>query len=207
VGPFTALIELYPEVIEFINNKNPNISRPITVDFFKSLLLPIKNIDWLDSTLNRRLKGRQSNVKYLTNWMLIAIMNEEEYSVEEILSESLPSLAGRGILSKPERKVFDDADNWFSGDQATFSMPRPLHAQKAGWDIKYFKRGETSAYKLNVPKGWQKLSHTSVILNLKKSDISADAQNATIDRIIVQGCWTNELGDSAYSIHTMTNPR
>ena len=207
VGPFTSLIELYSELLEYIVDKMDGINRPISVTNFKQIMSPIKNIDWLDPTVRRKLKGRQSNVKYLTNFMITSIKDEGENTAEEILKEDLPSTAGKGLLSKPSRRDYSHKDDWFHGGQAKFTMPRPLHAQKAGWIVQYYKRGESVASKLNVPKGWQKLKNDSVTLTIKKSDVSDDAQGATIEKIVVQGCWTNELGDSPYSKHTMNNPR
>ena len=139
----------------------------------------------MDTTVRRKLKGRQSNVKYLKDFMMVSIKHGGDNSVEEILSESTPSTPGKGLLSKPEKTGFELTSDWFRGGQAQFKMRRPYHSQKAGWNVQYRKRGEESPIKLNIPKV-VKITDNDVTLTMKKSDLSEDAQGATIDEIIVQ---------------------
>ena len=42
VGPFTALIDMFPELVEFICDRENDIHRPISIQKFKSIMNPIK---------------------------------------------------------------------------------------------------------------------------------------------------------------------
>ena len=93
-------------------------------------------MDWNNSTLKRKLKGRQGNVKYISMWMYTAISHGIVHDEDKVMSNSKHSKPGQGILSKPMRKDFIDRPNWFTANKLEISMKRPFHAQKSGWDVK-----------------------------------------------------------------------
>ena len=220
VGAFGSLLEVFPQIVDYIAHHtvlikdvetrlpNPNYSRPISVEKFRETLQPLTNVDWNDSVLKRKLKGRMGNVKYLAMWMESAIKKGVVYSEDLVMSTDIPSKPGQGILSKPMRKDFiEPKPEWFTANKIAISMKRPPHAQKPGWDVKYIKRGESVEHNLPLQKRWTVSTLEGITLNLNKEDFSQDAGGATIDKIIIKGCWNNWHGDSSYSSHTIANPR
>ena len=219
VGPFGSLLDFYPNLVDFIAHHSiiikgeskrvpdPNVPRPISKEKFKEVLSPLKHVDWNNSTLKRKLKGRQGNVKYISIWMYTAISHGIVYDEDKVMSNSKHSKPGHGILSKPMSKDFIDRPNWFTANKLEISMKRPFHAQKSGWDVKYVKRGETAENNLAIAKRWIDDTFEKGTLNLSKEDFTEDADGAVIEKIIIKGCWVNEIGDSPNSSLTINNPR
>ena len=219
IGPFGALLDVFALVVDNIahhtvilkgveaREPNPAISRPISKESFKEKLEPLKNVNWNDSLLKRKLKGRMMNIGYIRDWIITAVRKGVQYNQDEVMSSSIHSTPGQGILSTPMRKAFIAPPSWFSANQVEITMNIPHHSQKAAWDVKYIKRGESAENNLSLEKKWQQASGESASLKLNKADFSEDAGDAVIDKIIVKGCWTNWIGDSQISTHELVNPR
>ena len=60
---------------------------------------------------------------------------------------------------------------------------------------------------LAIAKRWIDDTFEKGTLNLSKEDFTEDADGAVIEKIIIKGCWVNEIGDSPNSSLTINNPR
>jgi hypothetical protein len=117
-GPFRALMSLIPFSVKRLEILFGVTNRPFTIEQFKSVLSPLRNIDWNLDTKDTQglsvLKGRGNlNVPHLRDWMETAIEHGQIYSWQEVHNPELRSLPGRGLNARPSDEGLDiDADNF-----------------------------------------------------------------------------------------------
>ena len=141
-------------------------------------------------------------------WMITAIKNGIVHDGRTGYVKFRSSKPGEGIISKPMKKEFNDRPNWFVQiNGRDFNEKDHFHAQKSGWDVKYVKRGETAENNLELQNVGLMIYLKRVRSILNKEDFTEDADGAVIEKIIIKGCWVNEIGDSPNSSLTINNPR
>ena len=102
------------------------------IDDFKKILLPFKNVDWIDIELKKMFggggeKGRTS----LYIWMFDALKSKESHPVKAVMSKNIKSEPGKGILSPPlKSEIFIDG-NWPTKvSSVLIKSDRPINARK-----------------------------------------------------------------------------
>ncbi len=121
-----ALMHQLPLVVERIRTSGYE-ERIIRTERFENAMLPLMNIDWLD----RRIKsfylpqgGGERAWQCLEQWFKDSLSRGEveAYSLQEVMSESTPSKAGKGILSPTSK-----GEIWFDDENHTWPTPeRPV---------------------------------------------------------------------------------
>ncbi len=138
---FKVLIDLYSEVYLRINKSNT----VLCVEDFKKILLPFKNVDWIDIELKKMFggggeKGRTS----LYIWMFDALKSKESHPVKAVMSKNIKSEPGKGILSPPLKSEIYFESNWPSKiTSVLIKSERPINARKKPTWIISDDKGET----------------------------------------------------------------
>jgi hypothetical protein len=178
----------------------PSEERPFSVEQFKRVLSPLKNIDWLADDELRSLKGRGNlNVPHLKMWMEEAIRHGEVFSSQKILNSELKSLPGRGLVAPPSNEEMKielegDGDPWPGQLPLQVRMKRPIHSIRAGWVVEVDVGGRR--FPINVEKAWFTSDERKSILTIKK-----EALPPRTDAIIIRGRWSNGIDDA------LSNPK
>jgi len=139
-GPFLSLLELFPLVVRQIT-ESAKIERPIKKDAFIQALVPLKNVDWLDSKiLTSSLRGRtNTNIRHLVKWMITAIRNGVAESAEDILDHREKSVPGKGILATPASVDIDylSGVRWPGSIPVTMRINLPVHTLGSQWNVRF----------------------------------------------------------------------
>lgn len=131
---FQVLINLYPHVYHSVKSE----ADVFTADDFMAVLKPFRWVDWLDSGLKRHFggggeRGRSS----LFIWMLDALYCEQTHSPKAVMSSTIRSSRGAGILAGPEKSEIMVEGEWpTSNAPVRFRSERPVNARrKPEWSI------------------------------------------------------------------------
>ena len=139
---FILLLETYPLVIKkckeyMISN---NIPGRITTTVFKQILSPLGSVDWISDELSKLYggggeKGRRS----LEVWIRDAIINGITYPTNIVMSNTIHSQAGQGILSRLSTPIIENTqfNNWPKlNDTWSLLSRRPTNARyEAEWKL------------------------------------------------------------------------
>jgi len=131
MGPSQALLRMYPTVWSKAKEIESEIV-PIPVNVFEEVLKPLKWVDWLDPRMKRYSASGEPPRTSLRIWLTTAIINVESYSFEEVMSETLKSKPGRGILAPPGNCKITSVDDrkWPApGKPVILRAKRPHHAR------------------------------------------------------------------------------
>ena len=133
--PARSLLDIFPLVYRSIKPKFDG--EVISIEEFRKSLAPLGNIDWLNSDLINTYSGSgEYPWQSLRRWMKDALGRgiKEPYSKEEIVSETLPSERGKGMLSEvvAEKPVASPEDFlWPTPEEpVTIIATRPINARK-----------------------------------------------------------------------------
>ena len=131
---FKVLIDLYPDVHMEVKSKK----EVFTVEDFMKVLVPFKWVDWLDSKLKSHFGGggeRGRSSLYI--WMSDALACRESHKYKSVMSSSIKSIPGKGIMAGPLKSEINVIGKWPSpGKPIKFSSKRPINARrKPEWII------------------------------------------------------------------------
>ena len=98
-GPSQALLKIYPDVQRLAKDGSSGI---VSVARFKQILKPLMWVDWMDPKLVRiyRQSGERPRTM-LRGWMIAAVKGKTTHPHEKVMSESIRSKVGQGILAPP----------------------------------------------------------------------------------------------------------
>ena len=98
-GPSQALLKIYPDVQRLAKSGTPGV---ISVARFKEILKPLMWVDWMDPKfLNIYNRAGERPRTMLRIWMIAAIKGKTTHSHEKVMSETISSRIGQGILAPP----------------------------------------------------------------------------------------------------------
>jgi DGQHR domain-containing protein len=131
---FKVLVDLYSEV-----HVRAKVGKAIiTIDAFMKILAPFKWVDWTSKELKSTFggggeKGRTS----LYIWMYDALKTKESHRLKEVMSSSIKSIPGKGILAPPDKPKLSINHEWPTKSKpVTFYSERPINARrKPEWII------------------------------------------------------------------------
>ena len=175
---FKVLIDLYSEVYLRIDKSNS----VKTVDDFKKILVPFKNVDWLDVELKKMFggggeKGRTS----LYIWMFDALKSKESHPVKSVMSKNIKSEPGKGILAPPMKSEIKVVGKWPSKvSSVIFKSERPINARKKPTWIIADDKHETYNDILKIRNNCEcTLEFNSFMTNIKSFRITVIWSNAS----------------------------
>jgi hypothetical protein len=174
---FKALIDLYGEVHHRIN-KSGSI---ITVKEFKVIMAPFKWVDWIDQDLKKMYggggeKGRTS----LFIWMFDALKTKQSYPLTSVMSKTIKSIPGKGILAPPKKSDIIVKGNWPTIRRSVyFKSERPYNARKKPSWILMDDKGETYNF-LKIKSNEEcELQYDSRMDKIKSFSVSVIWSNAS----------------------------
>ena len=113
-GPSQSLLRIYPTVWKLA--RRGERASPIPEERFKEVLQPLTWVDWLDERLIPVFGGSGERPRTaLRVWMETAITNGKSYSLSEVMSSSIHSEAGKGMLASPGNgtlSISDGSPRW-----------------------------------------------------------------------------------------------
>jgi len=174
---FKVLIDLFSEV-------HPRIKRSgdvITKDEFMRILIPFKWVDWTSKELKAAFggggeKGRTS----LYIWMSDALKAKVSNSFKDVMSKTIRSQVGKGILAPPAKSTIDYKGTWpTKNNSIILSSPRPWNARRKPEWIVMDNQGETYEILKIRSNGEAELPYFDGIDNLKYLNISIQWANAS----------------------------
>ena len=105
--------------------------------------MPLTWIDWRDQDLKEIYVKKTGEFpwKQLQIWMENAVRNGEVFDRTEVMSDTIPSQAGKGILARPESPVLyfeDDSPKWPSKENPVVLLSRrPVNSDSTSkWYIR-----------------------------------------------------------------------
>jgi len=108
-GPSQVLLRVFPIVHRKARRLSDN--EIIGVNEFKSVLEPLTWIDWLDRRMKQYFGGSgEPGRQTLKIWIETAIREGNTYSHDEVMSEKINSVPGKGLLSPPGKSKIIDID-------------------------------------------------------------------------------------------------
>ena len=127
---FQVLIKAFPTVWE--RAVGPEVPSPIPVKSFKKAMDPLKWIDWRDPRLKDTFGGGgEKGRSALRVWIEDAVRNGEQFGLEDVMSDSIKSKAGKGILAPPGKTGLSirGETQWPSkGNPVTMVASRPTNS-------------------------------------------------------------------------------
>jgi DGQHR domain-containing protein len=174
---FKVLIDLFSEV-------HPRIKRSgniITKDEFMKILVPFKWVDWTSKELKAAFggggeKGRTS----LFIWMSDALKTKVSHPLKDVMSKTIRSEAGKGILAPPAKSTIDYKGTWPTKNKSILlSSPRPINARRKPEWIVMDNQGETYDVLKIRSNGEAELPYFDGIDKLKYLQISIQWANAS----------------------------
>jgi DGQHR domain-containing protein len=138
---FKALIDLYDEVHHRIRKSG----KIITTTEFKVIMAPFKWVDWIDQDLRKMYsgggeKGRTS----LFIWMFDALKSKVSHPLNAVMSKTIKSEPGKGILAPPKKSEIIVHGEWPTKTKSVqFKSERPKNARKKPTWILMDEKGET----------------------------------------------------------------
>jgi hypothetical protein len=134
--PFRALLSIYPKVVSLIKDSGDR-KKVISRENFIKILKVFGNIDWLDGRIKTYYASTgEPPWKSLRQWMEDALDREsfEPYPENEIMSDSISSVRGKGILSPIAPGSISLVDPYHSwpevGHPVEVIVTRPINASK-----------------------------------------------------------------------------
>lgn len=174
---FKVLIDLFSEV-------HPRIKRSgkiITKDEFMKILVPFKWVDWTSKDLKAAFggggeKGRTS----LFIWMSDALKSKVSHPLKDVMSKTIRSEAGKGILAPPAKSTIEYKGTWPNKNKSIkLSSPRPINARRKPDWIVMDNHGETYDVLKILSNGEAELPYFDGIDKLKYLNISIQWANAS----------------------------
>ena len=200
-----ALLDIYPTVWEKAAIKAGSIS-PITVEIFEEVLSPLYWVDWIDSDLVQAYNGSGETPRNAIRiWMNEAIIHGIKYDYEKVMSKSIKSKPGQGILSPPAESPIKNTnpDNIWPDNEKNgalfLSSIRPKHALPTSrWIITDFNGREWG------PTGGYKVQQDSngVAIHKFKWEPWVDE----IPSVKIKVLWSNVNNPNAYYEIELSNP-
>jgi DGQHR domain-containing protein len=129
-GPSQVLLKIYPTAWNKAKAIDPSLC-PIPVESFEKVLQPFTWVDWLDPRLRAYASSGEKGRSALRIWLQTAIINEESFDLDQVMSDTVKSKPGKGILSPPANcKIISVKGNmWPSpGKPVKLQANRPYHS-------------------------------------------------------------------------------
>jgi DGQHR domain-containing protein len=186
---FKALIDLYSEVHHRIR-KSGNI---ISIAEFKVIMAPFKWVDWLNKDLKKMYggggeKGRTS----LFIWMFDALKTKDSHPMKAVMSKTIKSIPGKGILAPPDKSEIIVKGNWPTKSKSVqFKSVRPPNARKKPEWLLMDDAGETYSF-LKIKSN-------------EECELQYDSRMDKIKYFKVSVIWSNASSTNATSTLKITN--
>jgi len=195
---FRALMHQLPTIVGHIRRSGFD-GPTITIKRFKQYLKVLGNIDWLDPGIKSHFlpsSGGERAWKCLMQWFDDAVSRGEEdaYDVEEVMSDDIPSIRGKGILSGPDKGDvwFEDEDHkWPTEDRPTVTIysRRPYNAYYICESILMDDDGN----RLNEGASLRKTVAADIDYRMCKFVIKAGSWSTDIDKAKLTIVWGNAV--------------
>lgn len=135
---FKVLIDIFPTVWEL--STGPGVPIPIPVENFMDALEPLKWVDWLHGEMKSTFGGGgEKGRSGLRIWMEDAIRGGTSYEMEDVMSSTIKSEPGKGIMSPPGKPtlVIGGDTKWPSkGNSVRIISTRPPNTLLTSyWEI------------------------------------------------------------------------
>lgn len=192
MGPSQALLRIYPTVWMKAKEIESDIV-PIPVKVFEEVLRPLKWVDWLDPRMKRYSASGEPPRTSLRIWLTTAIIHGECYSEEEVMSDSLKSKPGRGILAPPGNSKITSVDDkkWPApGKPVILRVKRPHHARPTSRWLWEDNTGQN-----RTPPNKQSVQATN---DTAEVVIRHSAWMNDIDYLEVRVDWDNQFGPPGF---------
>jgi hypothetical protein len=193
---FQMVLELYETVNQLAYErffdeiiKEPN--EIISVHVFEQILAPLKWCDWLakDNELKIFKGGGESRRRPFQIWIEDALIGGEAHGYVEVMTDSIKSERGKGLLAKPQDVVIENSSTqaWPSsvGNPVILVSERPVNAMKvATWTILDDKDNNITeevaklVTKCITNRTVQKISYSPILNEVKELYVRVEWQNA-----------------------------
>ena len=198
-----VLLDIYNTVWEKARLKTRKKIIPTKV--FEEVLSPLKWADWRDDDVQARYKGSGERPRTsLRIWVETAIKHGEQYSLDQVMSRSLKSQPGRGLLAPPSDATIEvlSPQQWPSdgvGNEVILVSSRPAHALKTGrWTIK------DSSGKMRNPSGGFKIQAGNE--DISQIKIKWEPYIDNVHSLLVRVEWSNVNSPDGHGEITLTRP-
>lgn len=212
------LMQLLPHVIEKALEENPERARPIPINEFEAILLPLRNIDWLNRLLQKIYTGGGEQRRSATlSWLIDAVkfVNRDDLPpIDDVMSNSrdVANNPGSGINSPPGDTTILRHENYPPTHDSllTFVLQGPRNCWR---DVKELASIKMDCLDIhgNVVQGLDlTLPENASISSTRDEDNNLivkaiiDAQHTlllnTTNHFVISGTWKNEVGQSPFTI-------
>ena len=176
-GPSQALLKIYPDVQRLAKSGTPGV---ISIARFKEILKPLMWVDWMDPKfLNIYNRAGERPRTMLRIWMIAAIKGKTAHPYEKVMSETISSQVGQGILSPPGNSKLEvvSANHWPVRNKPVellATQPENTLPTSSWTIIDSNKVNRTGEYATQVAK------NGSVLLEIKHEDWMNNVSNMTL---------------------------
>ena len=216
-GGFIAITEILPHLVRKMMSENESRKRPISKKEFRQFLedTSISEIDWRKKELKDQLGGRGGpNVTTLKNFMITCIDEKVKHDHEDVMSDNIYSIPGKGILSVPDKREirFDTKVKWPASSGVELKMEKPFHSNSPDWKAVAYDKDKSDPIQFDLEKKWIKQGMalnpdgketTHSFLRFDIEDVLEAFPNEEIVKIKVTGFWKNKCGNGAASEITL----
>ena len=137
IGPFPVCLETHRFCTQRITDRDPKVTRPISVDLYMEEMAPIRWVDWDSRVLKRsNLRGRtNTNIRHLNLWIKTAIENGHIYDAAEIMDSEEESVPGKGLVAPPKAltPINTSAVDFPSLKSLNLEVEKPHHCLSIDW--------------------------------------------------------------------------
>ena len=216
------LMILMPHVIEKALDEKPERVRPIPISDFEKLLLPLRNVDWLDRLLQKTYTGGGEQRRSATlSWMVDAVLHVDSNnlpSINDVMSNN-PKVAnnpGCGINAGPGETTILRHENYPPTVDAplTFTLKGPRNCWRDTKELASI-RLECLDRQGNVAKELDLMLSEHANITSTRNDendlivqITLNSQHTIlfnqINKFKIFGTWKNEVAQSQFSRYCNT---
>lgn len=176
---FKVLIKLFTEVHSRLK---PNSTGIFGVKDFKKILIPFKWVDWTEREFKNKYSG--GGEKGRTNlyiWMYDALAAKESFPLKAVMSGTIKSVAGKGIMAPPEKSEIKVKGTWPKVDKTmSFTSKRPVNARTKPLWIFYDDKGKDYNDILKITSDTEcTIVHDALFDKIKHFKVTVKWSNAT----------------------------
>ncbi len=191
---FRAILRLLPVAVEM----GSGLDRPITKRNFEKILMPLSWVDWQDQDLKEIYVKKTGEFvwKQLLIWMENAIVNGEVFDRTKVMSKTIQSMHGQGILARPETPILyleEDSPKWPTTEKPVVLLSRrPVNSDiTSKWYIRDAK-GNPRNQRVNIRANMDGSCRYEI-----KYETWMNANQPVGQSMEIRVDWANAVGESS----------